>query len=379
MARGYVLLHASKYAVALPLHVRNVIAAVAESLAAFRGYEFAGWDRPASGFPPGHRYFVPDDTLTVAEARTLGIRSIDDFFGGVVSRSFVKTKAVTHRLIHDRATRPEGWSIAFSQKLRGVVLPGYTAFTPEDARVAAMRMLEHGPVRLKSPLGASGARQTVARDLNTVTAFLGGFPHGELADYGLVLEANLRAMTTLNIGQIRIGSSVLSYHGVQRHTVGPDGQPEYGGSDLVCVRGDWDALEALPLTPHVQAALNQIRIYDAATHEYTGFMASRRNYDVGIGIDVNGKYRSGVLEASWRVGGASTAELAALTAFARDSALRIVEVSAVSASGEGLSAPEGAVIHFQGEDPQTGPWIRYTMITRTVSECNDKGATCQAS
>jgi len=59
------------------------------------------------------------------------------------------------------------------------------------------------------------------------------------------------------------------------------------------------------------------RRYDEATVEFHGFTASRRNYDVGQGVGADGRPRSGVLESSWRMGGASSAELAALTAFAR--------------------------------------------------------------
>ena len=40
-------------------------------------------------------YFVPDDTLMPDEAVSLGIRSANDFFGGVVAHPFVKTKAIT--------------------------------------------------------------------------------------------------------------------------------------------------------------------------------------------------------------------------------------------------------------------------------------------
>jgi len=47
-------------------------------------------------------------------------------------------------------------------------------------------------------------------------------------------------------------------------------------------------------------AVNQARRYDKCTCAYPGFVASRRNYDVGQGTDANGEWRSGVFEASWR-------------------------------------------------------------------------------
>src|SRR5262249_20432872 len=71
---------------------------------------------------------------------------------------------------------------------------------------------------------------------------------------------------------------------------------------------------------------------------------------------------SGVLEPSWRVGGASSAELAAMTAFAWDPELRIIRVSHVEEYGKGRRAPADAIVDFQGEDPEAGPLLRYTIV-----------------
>jgi Protein of unknown function (DUF3182) len=106
-------------------------------------------------------------------------------------------------------------------------------------------------------------------------------------------------------------------------------------------------------------------LYDEATSEYPGLIASRRNYDVGQGIDGKGQHRSGVLESSWRVGGATGAELAALIAFAEDPSVQIVEASHLEKFGNDGQAPPEAVIHFQGNDPEVGPLLRYTIVGRT--------------
>ena len=181
----------------------------------------------------------------------------------------------------------------------------------------------------------------------------------------MVLEANLREVTTLSIGQVTIGDSMISYHGTQRMVADNERRSVYGGSDLVCVRGDWDAFNRLPTTAAVRLGITQARSYEAAMSEYPGFLASRRNYDVGQGVDGTGRWRSGVFEAAWRSGGASTAELAALAAFMHDPALRVVEVSAVKEFGRDHEAPRDAVVHFCGDDPQDGPILRYTVVTRT--------------
>jgi hypothetical protein len=113
-------------------------------------------------------------------------------------------------------------------------------------------------------------------------------------------------------------------------------------------------------------AVSQARIYDHNADRYPGFLASRRNYDVGQGMDGRGQWRSGVFEASWRSGGASTAELAALTAFTQDSRLQVVEATSVKQFGRRTMIPAGAVVHFHGDDPEDGPLLRYTVVTRAM-------------
>src|SRR5262249_23490545 len=148
----------------------------------------------------------------------------------------------------------------------------------------------------------------------------------------------------------------------QRTVADNEGRPVYGGSELVCVRGDWQVLDGLQMSPEVRAAVAAARRYDEAAGEFHGFMASRRNYDVAQGIGVDGRPRSGVLEPSWRVGGASSAELAALAAFGRNPSLQIVGASHVEEYGKECRAPADAVVDLQGDDPEAGPLLRYTTV-----------------
>jgi Protein of unknown function (DUF3182) len=104
-------------------HERITLAAVANTIAQVKHHEFAGYYDNAHNYS-GNVFFVPDDTLMLDEALYLGIRSPNDLFGGVVPHPFVKTKSITHRLIASGADRPEGWSPAFPQRVRKVVLPG---------------------------------------------------------------------------------------------------------------------------------------------------------------------------------------------------------------------------------------------------------------
>jgi len=109
--------------------------------------------------------------------------------------------------------------------------------------------------------------------------------------------------------------------------------------------------------------------------EYSGFMASRRNHDVGQGIGADGRRRSGVLEASWRAGGASSAELLALAAFAQDRALQIVEASAIEEFGAEGNAPPGA---SKAMTPMPS-LLRYTLVKPRKPAANSAQVTFSRS
>ena len=104
-----------------------------------------------------------------------------------------------------------------------------------------------------------------------------------------------------SVGHIKVGDIAIAYHGIQQTATAPGGRSVYGGSRLVCVRGGWEALDALQMPEATRLLVTKARSYDLATREYPGFMASRRN-------------------------------------------------------------PPDAVIDFCGEDPIDGPVLRYTRI-----------------
>jgi hypothetical protein len=129
----------------------------------------------------------------------------------------------------------------------------------------------------------------------------------------------------------------------------------------VVVRGAYEELAELAPTAEVQLALRQARAYDVASEVFPNFMASRRNYDVAQGVDAEGRRCSGVLEQSWRIGGASAAELVALERFRADSKLRIVRASSVEVYGA-HEVPPNAVVHFRGVDDNAGAITKYTLV-----------------
>jgi hypothetical protein len=360
---GVVVVHAPAAQGFTHTHERVTRSRLARRLAALKGFGFAGEHDPARPCS-GPVYFVPSDTLVGAEtADALGIRSEHDLFGGVVPHAFVATKAITHPLAAPDAEAPAGWSHEFARRVRDVVLAGYTAFSREDARRAGMRLLERGPVRLK-PVRATGGRgQAVVARVAELEAALEAMDVGELPSNGLVLEEDLAAVTTYSIGQVRVADMVATYHGTQRLTRDNRGASVYGGSDLVVVRGGFEALLGLALPDAARRAAMQACAYDeAAMACFPGSFLSRRNYDIAQGVDAAGRWRSGVLEQSWRIGGASGAEIAALEAFRADPALRAVRAATVEVYGEGVEPPPQAIILFHGVDERVGPITKYALV-----------------
>jgi hypothetical protein len=316
--------------------------------------------------PPatGPVYLVPSDTIVgVERAQALGIRGRDDFFGGVVAHPFVSTKAITHPLVSPDAFAPQGWSHAFHAAVADAVLPGLTAFTREDALQAGERMLQLGDARVKGVRETGGHGQTVVRSSRELRACLEAISDTTLARDGIVIEQNLESVQTLSVGQVWVAGMVATYHGTQRLTRNNQGEEVYGGSDLTVVRGDFQALRAQPLAREVRIAVEQALLYDAAATEcFPGFFASRINYDIVQGLDAKGHWHSAVLEQSWRAGGATGAEIAALEAFQSDPGCNVAHTACVETYGAGAQLPAGAAVYFQGEDAQVGPLSKYTVV-----------------
>ncbi|MDZ5457287.1 DUF3182 family protein [Azohydromonas lata] len=335
---------------------------IAQRLAALMGCELAeGADGMAS-----LGYVIPNDTLmSLAAARRLGIRGEEDLFGGVVPYPFVATKVITHGLLRPDAAAPGGWNPDFNERVRDSVLPGWSVFSVADAREAAQRLLQGGPVRFKPACGIGGAGQSVLHGEADLDAALAALPAEQIEQHGLVLERNLAAdVQTYSIGFLRLGSLVASYFGTQRNTLNRLGQEVYGGSTLTVVRGGFEALENLAADDEgARHAVALARTYHEAARDcFPGFLASRANYDVVRGLDASGTLCAGVLEQSWRMGGASGAEVAALQALCDAPARHTARASTVEAHGEFDPLPDGAVLYYRGVDEHVGPITKYALL-----------------
>ncbi|MCX7514615.1 DUF3182 family protein [Frateuria hangzhouensis] len=344
-------------------HEAATHAAIARQLADLLDYDFAGAWVPGRSYP-GPVYFVPGDVLTGLDAAdACGIRGPGDLFGGVVPDRVVASKAITHPLVDSPTRAPEGWCGDFAERVRPVVLPGYSAYAAADARRAGRALLHLGPVRIKPAHGNAGRGQRVATDISELDAIVESFDEDLLASDGMVLEADLLDLTTWSVGQVRVDHHTIAYYGTQWLTRDNAGDVAYGGSSLRVHRGGFDALLREPLPPPVREAAAQAQLYDEAARQcFPRMFASRRNYDVVQGKDHRGQPHAGVLESSWRIGGASGAEAAALLRFRDDPGRRWLDARTEEHYGADATPPAGATVLFHGVDPACGPLLKCTLV-----------------
>jgi hypothetical protein len=164
-----------------------------------------------------------------------------------------------------------------------------------------------------------------------------------------------------------VGALIASYFGTQKLTRTTGGLEVYGGSDLVFVRGDFDALLALALGDVCVQAVSHAGTYDRAAREhYPGFFASRCNYDVIRGFDAKGRSRCGVLEQSWRLGGASSAEITALESFAADETRNALKVCCTECYDADHAPPVDAIVSYRDVDEDVGFITKYTTVEYDV-------------
>jgi hypothetical protein len=304
---------------------------------------------------------IPGDALEAEAANEAGIFDRSDILGGVVPAFFISTKAITHGLVDAKAARPADWAPDMTRLMGDAALPGYTAFNHVDAAKAGRLLLAKGPARIKDVCGKAGLGQVVVRDVTELDAALALESASDLATYGIVLEENLTDVVTYSVGVVELGGQTISYWGSQNLTTDHQGREVYGGSELHVVRGGFAALMSLDLPDHLTRAIRCAAIFDEAAHAaYPDIILTRRNYDVIEGVDVAGNRQIGVLEQSWRVGGASGAEIAAFEAFQAEPATSQVRCSTVEVY-DLVTPPVGATLYYQGVDPIVGAMTKYAM------------------
>ncbi|MBP3983404.1 DUF3182 family protein [Pseudoxanthomonas helianthi] len=313
----------------------------AARLAALLGLEYD--DAQAGAGEGDATYYLPMFTLTREEADARGIVMESQLWGGIVPHGFVATKLVSHPPWGRPEAMPEGWKhIAGIEKY---TLPGYSVFARDDAWQAGKALLQDGAVRLKWPFARGGGGQAMVRDQHELSAWLDA-ANDSLFPGGLVVERHLESAKTYSVGSSSLPGYDIAYWGEQHNVLDPSGSEVYGGSALTVVRGSFPS--ALAAGSDVVRAIVAANAYDRLVRGAYGVVASRRNYDVIVGVDARGDRHLGVLEQSWRFGGASMAEVFALEWFSRNPGSNSVAAETGESYGD-EPLPEGAVLYCHGD------------------------------
>lgn len=289
------------------------------------------------------RYWLPIRTLLREEAAQLGIEDEDGLWGGVVPHAFVGTKLVSHPCWPGDTGAPEDWRDV--PGIEACTLPGWSAFSRPAAQAACEALLADGPVRVKSPYARGGNDQAVFTGLREACDWLDaalGLEHG------LVVERDLAETATWSVGSARVGAHHIAYYGTQRTVRDHAGRTVYGGSRLTVFHGSLTRLAATLPPGEAHEAVGMAMRYDRAVRAAYRVLASRCNYDVFIGHDRGGVRHCGVLEQSWRFGGASMAELLAMERFAREPSLQWLVAETVE-TYDGRPPPADAVPVWPGD------------------------------
>jgi hypothetical protein len=69
-----------------------------------------------------------------------------------------------------------------------------------------------------------------------------------------------------------------------------------------------------------------------------------------------------VLEQSWRIGGASAAEIEAVAILLHQPSRQVVHALTSEIYGPHATAPPDAIVLFHGNDPHNGPLLKYAQV-----------------
>jgi hypothetical protein len=264
-----------------------------------------------SSAPTTGAYIIPDRPLYKHESDKLGIAGPDDLYGGVVAMKLHHDKAILHTLVDSDAEGHAGYSSQFAQEVSNATLPGYTAFSPQDALRGYIHLRQEGfSIRCKDPSGEGGGDQYSVTSLDHLEQIFKSMSPEKIAREGVVLEPNIIDPATLSIGQISLGGKYFSYYGNQHSTL-LDGESTYGGTTLTMFRGTLSDLSDRIKDPAIKTAVVQAQVVRGAYSHYDPII-SRLNFDVVQGEDQSGVFHSGVVDQSLRIGGASPAEVIAI-------------------------------------------------------------------
>ncbi len=297
--------------------------ALAQYLASITGRIFAGEIFSPRRLGSGD-YLLPHKPISLEEGRQFGIINPDQIFGAVIEPIYAE-KSIFHKTVPNAKFVPSKFPHEFATFLndKGIVLIGYTAFSIEDVEKAYDLITDAGyAVRVKHPLGSSSTKQFRAKSKKQVLDFVRSEEVATLRKFGMILEVNLlnpndkRAdVEGFSGGWTQLEGNIYSYLG--RQMFAETGTTDrYIGTRLQMVRGSVDNLGEVADSLVYQDVYRQLEKVAEATKLLPYLIGSRMNFDFiygvreGIdGIILDESPSVYVVEQSFRVGGASGAEL----------------------------------------------------------------------
>ena len=305
-------------------------------------------------------FFVPTFSLIRHSHPEL---DADQFWGGCVDQEFMTTKLATHPAWTEEDALPTGWMPQFAKDLEGAALSGYSVFSHDHAAQAGAFLLDKRKIRLKDPYASGGKKQSVFQNNHELDLFLQTLSESDIAR-GMVIEEDIENSSTYSVGQVSLAGLTMSYLGRQYTASDLNGETVYAGSRLYVARGGWDALRIRLRMPVAHRIIDGAQRYDTAAEQHFGLVASRKNYDVLVGPVTEDGFCCGVLEQSWRVGGASPAEILALEAMTADSSVSALKVVARETYGAEPRFAADDFVVYAGEDDIGQPLHKYARIEK---------------
>ncbi|MCA9373577.1 DUF3182 family protein [Candidatus Peregrinibacteria bacterium] len=287
-----------------PSHAEHILqrnGRLAASLAEAQGFSH---NNPISHLDP---YYVLPTPITKEQGVQHGMTSSADFYGAMVDHLQHADKGQLHQVVPEADNIPAHYSAEFARAVREVVLPGYTAYSKEDAIKAYLKLKKELPdknkIRLKDPSASDCDRQFVIESEDHLRAILDRIFHPFPFENGIVLEQNLNDVSTTTAGKVKVNGSTYQFIGNQVETSIPTSKGGtkmvYGGGDLLVTN---DFLPQNMLTPDQQELTLRIgHTYDA--YSTLTPHVSRMSFDMISGIDSQGNEIHGITDPTMRVGG----------------------------------------------------------------------------
>ena len=167
-------------------------------------------DQQTSGGPTD-TLFIPTGTIDLSTAKELGIWTESQIYGGVVPFPFVGSKVITHPAFRDDPAIPAGWCPELGSALAPHVLSGWSAFTLDTVRAAALDMLGRTAIRLKEVEATAGLGQFVVTSVKELNEAMAQLDEAAIARHGVVIEENLDDVVTYSVGTTRLFGEAISY------------------------------------------------------------------------------------------------------------------------------------------------------------------------